>query len=185
MKKRRKSDDIIQKKKERENRKESFFSGIKKSKLRERSKNKCSSVSRNVLDRFFSSLQKSRGGLSKSMIQRNRSQRRHVLPENFSFIEKPETVISTISQVAYEAKCGAKVISFSHRNVKRYDPSAEFLLGMMASYIRSKYGRRIRLNGVYPSDEDHRNMIKTVGIANEISSGDEEVSGKIKVFKRD
>jgi len=99
------------------------------------------------------------------------------LPRTFSFLEDPEKALSTIHEITSaltNRRC--RSIELNYQHCRRYSLGSEALLGVLGRVIKHQKrtnGRTVTINGVYPSEPNHTEIVRDVGIVKEIDADKE------------
>jgi len=96
------------------------------------------------------------------------------IPHNFCLIEYPEEALKAIkNSCLYYLDKKTKFVTINHTRSKNFNLTAEVLLAIAIQksqqYIRLK-GHKTRLNGVFPDNDDHRQLINEIGVVSEIKA---------------
>lgn len=104
---------------------------------------------------------------------RNKKNETISLPKSFCFIENPESVLKTIyKSVKVYTVSQTKFIKINHANVENYNLTAEVLLGIAiqkSQQFSRINGLKKRVSGTFPINDDHRQLVNSIGIVREIN----------------
>jgi hypothetical protein len=96
-----------------------------------------------------------------------------IIPNNFSIIDNPKSVINTISQISATARSNKKIhhIVYNHSNMTKHDLAAESLLGLIAKEFKNEYTskkRKLKISGHFPRNADLTQSIKVIGLIKDL-----------------
>jgi hypothetical protein len=96
------------------------------------------------------------------------------IPRNFSIYEKPEDVLNTIFNLCEKISSTKKnVIYCDYSLCDSFSLGSEALLGIIAGtikYQRSLSGESVYINGAYPKNPSHLEIVRDLGIVKEIDA---------------
>ncbi len=97
------------------------------------------------------------------------------MPRDFCIFSNPEQVIKHCGQVFnLFRRTDIEHIHFDHRKTAKYSLGAEILFGLSTAegvkYRSTNSYQTVRLDGELPSNRDHANIIRDVGIVSEVES---------------
>ncbi|HEK1024013.1 TPA: hypothetical protein SMQ12_002084 [Proteus mirabilis] len=99
------------------------------------------------------------------------------MPKIFSLYTDPEKALSFICSVTKIVARGKfKAVTLNYSNVDTYCLGAECLLGLAlieARKVNSNFDSNIAINGVYPKNTEHLEIIRDVGLVKELSESKE------------
>lgn len=96
------------------------------------------------------------------------------LPETFCFIYEPEVAMKTIVRVIKNCRDEyVKNLVLNHRPIKAYSLTSDILLALGVGKAKQMHrrGRKSKkhINGYYPDDPDHEQLIREIGVVKEIN----------------
>lgn len=112
------------------------------------------------------------------------------IPKIFSMYKKPKECLKVIYKIAsLKDVPGLKSLKIDHSNCQTHDLSAEVLLAhtvvALKSY-RTKDGGKLRISGLFPTQEKMKRLMRSIGIVKETSNPKYHVSenDKLRLFRR-
>lgn len=116
-----------------------------------------------------------------------------LLPKTFSVLDDPEQALKTIHQITSalsSRRC--RTVNLNYEKCRSYSLGSEALLGILGRVIRHQkraVGRPVTINGIYPSESNHTEIVRDIGIVKEIDADKEHReladTGKQLIFIRE
>lgn len=96
----------------------------------------------------------------------------YILPKKFCFIDDPGSTLVAIKEICDRMDIDKlKRIEISHGDVRSYNLTSEVLLGIFISKKNAQNklkNKKIRISGILPNDDDHRQLVNEIGIVKEL-----------------